>query len=147
PRRRPAGVHLLLPRPGSNGRQKSITRLIFQRRTAMASTKTLSLRTMLALGLVLSLIGSSFAGWRVSASRAVSAPGGRSDGLAGVLNPDGMLQAGARGSYETSGYRMELTATGAPRFVPLSPLACGTPDWDAQFSLNGANGVVNALAV
>src|SRR5258708_7791437 len=89
----------------------------------------------------------SVAGWRVSASRAANATGGEShEGLARILNPDGTLQARARGSFETSGYRMELTAMGAPRFVPLASPACGTPDWDAQFSLpNGTTGSVQAV--
>src|SRR5581483_9122119 len=40
--------------------------------------------------------------------------------VAGILNPDGTLHTGQSGSFDPSGYRMGLTATGAPRFVPES---------------------------
>ena len=63
-----------------------------------------------------------------------------------MLQADGSLRAGVAGSFDASGYRMELTATGAPRFVPAQA-GCGTADWDAQFGLNGTNGEVDALAV
>ena len=86
-------------------------------------------------------------GWDVSASREATAPGGSQEGLASVLQADGSLRAGVAGSFDVSGYRMELTATGAPRFVPAQA-GCGTADWDAQFALaNGTNDAVRALAV
>ena len=65
--------------------------------------------------------------------------------LAAALNPDGSLRLGTGGSFDTSGYRMELTATGEPRFVQAPPACSG---WDTQFSLpNGVNGTVRALVV
>src|SRR5260370_13272112 len=70
--------------------------------------------------------------------------------LSNILNADGTLNRnpGVAGSFDASGYRMELTARGAPRFVPAAGPACGTPDWDPQFGLpNGTNGTVSALAV
>src|SRR5260370_41772392 len=70
--------------------------------------------------------------------------------LSNILNADGTLNQnpGVAGSFDVSGYRMELTARGAPRFVPLAGPDCGTPDGDPQFGLShGANGTVSALAV
>src|SRR5260370_3274337 len=70
--------------------------------------------------------------------------------LSNILNADGTLNQnpGVAGSFDVSDYRMELTATGAPRFVPLAGPGCGTSDWDSQFGLsNGTNGTVSALAV
>jgi hypothetical protein len=106
-----------------------------------------------ALGLlVLIILVLGFAGWRVSARRAnASADSGQAhnqqNGLAAALNPDGSLRAGASGSFDASGFRMEYSATGAPRFVPAAqPTACS--GWDTQFSLpNGVDGYVSALAV
>jgi hypothetical protein len=66
--------------------------------------------------------------------------------LGGVLNPDGTLKVDASGSFAANGYRMEYTATGAPRFVAQAN--CGVNDWDSRFGLpNGTNGSVYALAV
>jgi hypothetical protein len=91
----------------------------------------------------LSVLCLSLAGWRVVAHRA--ADGGQLSGMARVLNPDGTLKRGVEGSFDTTGYRLEYTASGAPRFVAQ---ACSAPDWDAQFGLpNGTNGTVYALAV
>lgn len=52
-----------------------------------------------------------------------------------VLNPDGTLKlgAGVKGSFETKGYRMELAANGAPRFVTAPPP--GGNEWASRFSL------------
>lgn len=70
--------------------------------------------------------------------------GGPTSPLSRLLNPDGTLKPGARGSFDTSGFRMALTATGAPSFVPV--VACN--GWDTQFGPpNGVNAIVNALAV
>lgn len=62
--------------------------------------------------------------------------------LTELLNPDGTpnLSSGVQGSFNTNGYRMELTPSGAPRFIAQ---ACGTPSsegWDTQFSSNFITG-------
>src|SRR6185295_7680977 len=69
--------------------------------------------------------------------------------LSTALNADGTVKLGAglNGSFDVSGFRMELTESGAPRFVPQ---ACGVPSesWDSQFGMsNGPAGPVFALAV
>ncbi len=89
------------------------------------------------------LIGLSFTAWRVGASvysQRLSAgqttPAAHDrNGLAAALNPDGSLRAGANGSFNTSGFRMEYSATGAPRFVA----AASGDFWDTQFNM--PNGV------
>src|SRR5438477_596745 len=98
----------------------------------------------LAFALGVSLMCACWLNRHVSASRATSTPSGRQTGLASALNPDGTLRSDARGSFDTSGFRLALTVTGAPRFVPMS--VCS--GWDTQFSWpNGVSGVVRALAV
>lgn len=103
------------------------------------------LRSLLLFGLVLSLIGLRSSGWRVAAGPQSAPQASNQNGLAGALNADGTLRAGASGSFDTSDFRMELTATGAPRFVEAQAVCNG---WDTQFSLpNGVNGTVFALVV
>jgi hypothetical protein len=69
--------------------------------------------------------------------------------LANALNADGTLKANAdaSGSFDVSGYQMEMTATGAPRFVQAG-CATALGSWDTQFNLpDGVNGQVRAMAV
>ena len=108
-------------------------------------SRILSVRLAVTSFVLLFVISPNLTGW--SASREPTAPSASQEGLASVLQADGSLRAGVAGSFDASGYRMELTATGAPRFVPAQA-ACGTADWDAQFGPpNGTNGEVDALAV
>ncbi|HMV48106.1 MAG TPA: Ig domain-containing protein, partial [Blastocatellia bacterium] len=66
--------------------------------------------------------------------------------LAEALGPDGTIKA-TTGNFNTEGYRMELAANGAPRFVPAVAPKTDTC-WDTQFTLpNGTSGTVNALAL
>jgi hypothetical protein len=70
--------------------------------------------------------------------------------LASLLNSDGTVKtgAGADGSYDASGYRLETTASGAPRLVQAS---CGPPNtgsWAPEFDLlAGVNGTIHAMLV
>jgi len=71
--------------------------------------------------------------------------------IAALLNPDGTIKPGLNGSFDPNGYRMELTATGAPRFMPMQG-GCGPSDWDPQFTMplsvaGGMNEQINGLAV
>src|SRR5260370_41470425 len=106
--------------------------------------KTLKVRSSRVILLAVLLAGL----WMPAQDSAPSASAhSKSSTVESVLNPDGSLGAGVAGSFDVSGYRMELTATGAPRFVPAQA-GCGTADWDAQFGLaNGTNDAVRALAV
>jgi hypothetical protein len=108
--------------------------------TQFMTGRSISSQTWLALGLVLLFLGFSMPGWRVGAA---SGNGGKLPALAGALNSDGSLRAGVDGSFDTSGYRMEMSASGAPRFMAT---ACS--GYDTQFALpNGTNGSVYATVV
>jgi hypothetical protein len=121
-----------------------------QEKGAVMNTKLHALRNWwILLGIMLSLAGLSFAGWRVGASQssANTKNGGDQNGLASVLGPDGSLKPGVNGSFNASGYRMETTENGTPRFVPTAAQP-GCNGWDTQFGLdNGANGEVLTLLV
>jgi hypothetical protein len=69
--------------------------------------------------------------------------------LAGLLNADGTinLEAGLTGSFDVSGYRMELAANQQPRFVPKAIQAGCTDNWDDRFASPGTDNTVWALAV
>lgn len=99
-------------------------------------------RWLIALSLLF-VISSNETGW--SASPAATAPRASQEGLASVLQPDGTLRANVAGSFDASGYRMQYGPNGVPRFVAQG--ACGTPDWDAQFGVNGTNDLVFKLLV
>src|ERR1044072_6861935 len=76
-----------------------------------------------------------------------SAPGLANRKLSSVLNPDGTVKAGAGadGSYDASGYQMEMTASGTPRFVQ-SGCRPAHGHWDTQFKLpDGVLGYVSVL--
>ena len=110
-------------------------------------SRILSVRSGVTSFVLLFVIISNLTGWRMSASRDATALGASQQCLASVLQADGSLRAGVAGSFDVSGYRMELTAAGAPRFVP-GGAGCETADWDGQFALaNGTNHEVDALAV
>lgn len=104
------------------------------------------LSAALLSALVLILLGFSLSGWRSAAGRQAMPTATGQNGLAAALNPDGSLRAGASGSFDASGFRMEYSATGAPRFVAAPQMACS--GWDTQFSLpNGVSDDVQALLV
>lgn len=79
------------------------------------------------------------------------------------LNPDGTLRLDRdfQGSIDARGFKLELDASGAPRFEPLSMLADSTSDtlrdttgtilgdagWDDRFGPPGPSGIVHAAAV
>lgn len=88
----------------------------------------------------------SLAGWRAVAGQQASAPSSGQSGLADALTRDGSLKAGASGSFDARGFRMELSANGAPRFVPAAQQPACT-GWDTQFSLPGVNDTGFALVV
>ncbi len=69
--------------------------------------------------------------------------------LTTILNADGSIKtaAGASGSFAASGYRMEYTATGAPRFMRATAAGCGDERWASQFNPRGTNEDIFALAV
>jgi hypothetical protein len=105
---------------------------------------------MLAAALL--LVGTAFerrppAAWTARAApRPSAAQSGTRQGsasVAGVLNEDGSLRPGVNGSFDPKGFRMELSPSGAPRFV-AEPTCSG---WDTQFTPNGMNGPVTAVTV
>jgi trimeric autotransporter adhesin len=106
----------------------------------MTSAKRYRTRTLWTLGLMLCLLSLSLLGWRAAGGAKTASPAGGQNSLAGVLNADGSLKPGVRGSFDVSGYRMEYTASGAPRFVPAGAAQAECNSWDPQFSLNGTRG-------
>ncbi|MEW6126674.1 MAG: C25 family cysteine peptidase [Acidobacteriota bacterium] len=91
-----------------------------------------------------------------SASILPSAPGFKSPAkdsptspLASMLNADGTLnlKTGFSGSLNASGWRMETTESGEPRFIQQSPQAAGDEKWDTQFNNPGANSTVNVITI
>ncbi len=68
--------------------------------------------------------------------------------VADILNGDGSVKLGTNGSFDLSGFRMEYSPNGAPRFAAIPAEAGGCTDWDDQFGLpNGLDGFVYAMAV
>ena len=87
-------------------------------------------------------------------ARAGAGPG--APALATVLNPDGTVRAGARGSFDATGYALATAPGGRPAFRPaaaralrsvLGPLGAGDSNWSDAFALNGSNGGVYVVAV
>jgi hypothetical protein len=130
--------------------------------SARCVTHPLFSRRMVALMLaaVILLVGMPFERLRPPTRAAARPPAAQADidsasspqdgprqgaaSLAGVLDEDGSLRLGINGSFDTSGFRMELSPAGAPRFV-AEPACSG---WDTQFSVpDGVDGTVSALAV
>ena len=66
--------------------------------------------------------------------------------ISSILNPDGTVKTGMNGSYNTQGFSMEYTSTGAPKFVSAENPLFST-SWDTQFYPPGTNDQVWALAV
>ncbi len=69
--------------------------------------------------------------------------------LAGALAADGTLLPGISGSFDASGWSLDTTAQGPPRFVPAQPIdkaGCGD-GWDDRFTMRGTIGSVKAVAV
>ncbi len=123
----------------------------------MIRTTSLSLHLLLAL-LVLVIAISALATQPGKASvrsdhparESFTATGGRLPSLASLLGPDGMLKldTGFSGSLDARGYSLEITPSGAPRFVPsLALQGGGTDSWDTIFSSSGINAPVSAIAV
>ena len=115
------------------------------RRSILQPTNRLFVRGSLTIAFVFAaLITVSLHGSPTSARKQppkTQAQGANS--VANVLNEDGSLKPGLNGSFDTNGFRMELSPSGAPLFVP----AQSCTGWDTQFGLpNGTNGQVNALA-
>lgn len=112
-------------------------------------------KTWLTLSLTLGLVLCGFASWRAGARESSqslrerhslpSEQAGKGQALAGVLNVDGTVRPGMAGSFDASGYRMEYTATGAPRFAPKT--AESDDKWDGQFGVPGVDGSVYAIAI
>jgi len=113
-------------------------------------------RLHLSLTLTLILAALSFGGFGlfhrcVAAHHSAKSPSvvpsaalGQAASLAEAINPDGTLKVRS-GTFNTEGYRIELTPGGAPRFVEMQ---AGCSGWDTQFQLpNGVSGTVLALAV
>ncbi len=114
--------------------------------------RRIQLISLLALALVLvsGLMQMSHAARKVAA--VTPSANAAAEDLGKLLNPDGTLRldANSRGSFNPAGYRMELTASGAPRFVgdpayTLRTQAAGDERWDSQFTLAGANNEVLAI--
>jgi hypothetical protein len=68
--------------------------------------------------------------------------------LEGMLNSNGTLThpTGVAKSFDARGYRMVLSANGAPRFLPSAQSGC-SDNWDGGFGIAGANQQVTAIAV
>lgn len=74
-----------------------------------------------------------------------------------VLNADGTIRKGAAGSFNPAGYKMQLGADCAPRFVPadgakgngeiIAPQATCGDNWDNRFSNNDLNATARAIVV
>jgi VCBS repeat protein/putative Ig domain-containing protein/HYR domain-containing protein/HYDIN/CFA65/VesB family protein/S-layer family protein len=82
--------------------------------------------------------------------RSTRQPSARGNSIAGLLNSDGTLKLGEgiTGSFDVSGYRMELGERGEPRFVAQSSPQGGCSDnWASGFTIQGASGDVRAIAV
>ncbi len=102
---------------------------------------------VVALSLMLSLGVLSFTrlGVQVAAQgRAIAAWMGMRETiqskLASALNPDGTLKPGIQGSFDTNGYGLKMTSSGAPSFVPTT-MQSGCGGWNTQFALpNGVSG-------
>ena len=110
----------------------------------MVYLKNHSRISLLLLALVLSLVGFSLSGWRIAISRETTTAISRQNGPAAAFNPDGSLRADTIDSFEKRGFRRDLTAAGAPCFVPVAPCS----GWDTQFAPpNGLNAKVNAVVV
>ncbi len=118
----------------------------------MKQIRILGLSLILLLGLLFP--AGSMAAAPVQAA-GPSAPGAA--GLADFLAADGSLQlpAGYSGSLNPAGYRMELGANGAPRFLPsTAETATAAPainpptaaNWSDLFHLDGVDGEINAFA-
>ena len=85
--------------------------------------------------------------------RASSEPGDTLSDLGTVLNMDGTVQCGIKGSFNAAGYALHTAEDGRPVFrrrtgtqqqrtAGKSPLG-----WSDEFGINGTNGTVYALAV
>jgi hypothetical protein len=125
--------------------------------------------TLMTLLVVLLVSASSAGGVRQAGATGVSSqfsadmPGHQDapamQPLAQALNPDGTIntQAGVGGSFDPAGWKMDTSATGAPRFVKAGesgkagrgpqPYAPGDQNWSSTFGVPGANNSVHVIAV
>jgi hypothetical protein len=86
--------------------------------------------------------------WLPGAAGAAPALARPAPALRAVLNPDGTLRAGARGSFAAQGYAMSTAANGQPVFRPVATHRTqGTGDerWQDGFTTPGASSNVNAI--
>ncbi|MBJ6110177.1 T9SS type A sorting domain-containing protein [Hymenobacter sp. BT523] len=70
--------------------------------------------------------------------------------LKSILNPDGTVRAGAKGSFNAQGYVLSTSPDGQPSFQPAAAaarggLGAGDSGWSNEFAMNGANDVVYAV--
>ena len=85
--------------------------------------------------------------------RASSEPRATLPDLGTVLNLDGTMQSGSKGSFNASGYALHTAEDGRPVFrsqtaSQLQRTASNSPlGWSDEFGINGTNGVVQALVV
>lgn len=70
--------------------------------------------------------------------------------IASILNPDGSLNLNSanQGEFDTRGYRMGHTGSGAPVFFRGNSITvAGDENWDPDFSQPGVNGVVYSICI
>jgi hypothetical protein len=86
--------------------------------------------------------------WLPGAAGAAPALARPAPALRAVLNPDGTLRAGARGSFAAQGYAMSTAANGQPVFRPVAThrtQGAGDERWQDGFTTPGASSNVNAI--
>ena len=78
-----------------------------------------------------------------AANPPTSPGGGAAPSLAGALNPDGTLRAGATGSFSAQGFRMHTAPDGKPVFRPAHVAGAGDQNWQDGFGPHSSpdNGV------
>ena len=83
----------------------------------------------------------------LSGAARATAPPAPGRPLAGALNPDGTLRAGANGSFDARQFRMSTAPDGRPVFRPAGVAGAGDERWADGFGVaNGADGIISAIA-
>lgn len=112
-------------------------------KTLLRAFSIFQVGAFLALTFLLSLPTCTFASGLDSATPA----------LGNILEPDGTVKSGAYGSFDPTGYTLDVAPDGQPTFRPTavqhisSQKGAGDGNWSDAFTMNGTNGTVYALAI